>query len=143
MKEGLEISRGGKLILNTIKDELFPCIKNLKDLIIKIQKCHIKFPLYSFELNKLEKEYLEVSEKFFTVSIKLQTPDILFKDLEEDPRYIVDYFQYKEAIGQTIVDGSKIIEIIDRTLDRKRQNIENNRALYISITAIVLSIIFS
>ncbi len=136
-----QISEGGKRILDTVQKELFPSLEKLKDILVRIQKVRISWQLYSLELHKLEKEYYQASSDFFSTVRKLQTPDILFSGLENNPQHIVDYFQFQGAFQNNIAQGINYIEIIDRTLDRKAQNIQNNRIFLISITAIVISLI--
>mgnify|MGYP001561891979 CR=1 FL=1 len=137
----IPVSEGGKRILNTIKDELFPVIKRLKDILVRVQKVRISYQLYSTTLSNLETEYALVSGDFFEVVRKLQTPDLLFKGLVDNPQYVADYFQYQEAFQKNIEQGLNYVEIIDRTLDRKIQNIQSNKTFLISVTAIVISIL--
>jgi len=135
----IPISEGGKRVLTTIKDELFPCINKLKDVLVRTQKVRISYQLYLKILTVLEKEYNEISSKFFDVVRKLDTPDILFLGLEDDKQNMVAYFQFQEGFKRTIDQGLTYVEIIDRTLDRKTQNIQNNRTFLISVLAIVIS----
>jgi hypothetical protein len=139
----LQITEGGKKILNTVSAELFPVVKRMKELLIKVQKCR-PFSLYSPELIELEKEYYEISAQFFTVATKLETPDILFEGFnKEKEEPMIAYFQYRGAFVQNIDEGAKYIEIIDRTLDRKNQNIQNFRTFIIAIIAVVVGIIWN
>lgn len=131
---------GQKIIMNTIQKELFPTLESLKELLVRIQKLRIIFPLYSKELSLIEKDYEKTAVAFFEVTRKLQTPDILFKDSKED-RNIVDYFQFRGAFVQNISEGASYIEIIDRTLDRKRGTIQNSRTLFLALSALVVSIL--
>lgn len=137
----IPLSEGGKIMLNIVKDELFPLQNDLKNLLLDIQKCRIKLPFYSKKLNLLENKYFELSIKFFDIVRKLETPDILFKGLKDDPLNIANYFQFHEAISKNINDGSKYIEIIDRTLDRKKEMVQNFRTLILAFAAIIISII--
>jgi len=138
----LKISEGGKRILNTCQKELFPTINKLKELLISIQKCRISYQLYSSNLNKLEKEYYEISLNFFEVSRKLETPDIIFEGLEGEAQYMADYFQYQNAFLQNLSDGKNYVEIIDRTLDRKSQSIQNNRTFLLAVVAIIVALLW-
>lgn len=136
------ISEGGKRILNSVKDELFPLLEKTKDVMVRIQKIRISHQLNSPRLNELENEYSDIMARFFEVVRKLQTPDILFMGLkQEDTQNIVDYFNYQNAFQKNIEQGLNYVEIIDRTLDRKMQNIQNNRAFLFSILAIIISIL--
>ena len=128
--------------MNTVHKELFPTLESLKELLIRTQKLRIVFPLYSKELVLIEKEYRQTAVDFFEVTRKLQTPDILFKDSKED-KNIVDYFQFRGAFVQSISEGSSYVEIIDRTLDRKRETIQNSRTLFLALLALVVSIVVS
>ncbi|HEY9584793.1 MAG TPA: hypothetical protein VJI33_04435 [Candidatus Paceibacterota bacterium] len=141
MNEQYKVSDGGKKILNTVKDELFPILNQLKDLLVSIQKCRINFSIYSKELSDLELKYSDLATSFFTVTKKLKTPDILFSGLDDNPQNIADYFQFQDAFSLSIEEGTKYVEIIDRTLDRKSQNIQNFRTIILAFTAIVISII--
>lgn len=136
----IPVNEGAKRILNTLKDELFPLSNQLKELLLKIQRLRIKFPIYSKSLNDLELEYFALSEKFFTITQKLETPDILFVGLEGS-QPMIDYFQYEATISKTISETSKYVEIIDKTLDRKNQTIQNFRTLSLAIIAIAISIL--
>lgn len=142
MQNELKVSEGGKRILNTCQKELFPTLNKLKELLISIQKCRISFQLYSRQLDKFEKDYHNVSLVFFEVSRKLETPDIIFEGLSGEAQYIADYFQYQNAFLQNLADGRNYVEIIDRTLDRKNQNIQNNRTFLLAIIAIVVSLLW-
>jgi hypothetical protein len=139
--EQIPLSDGGKIMLNIVKDELFPLQNDLKNLLLDTQKCRISLPFYSKKLNSLENKYFELSIKFFDIVRKLETPDILFKGLKDDPLNIANYFQFHEAISKNINEGSKYIEIIDRTLDRKKEIIQNFRTLILAFVAIIISII--
>ncbi len=136
----IPISIGGKKILNTVKDELFPIINDLKSILISVQRIRISYQLYSLDLSKTEKEYTQEVVKFFEVVRKLQTPDLLFEGLDGDFQNMADYFQYQGAFQKVIEQGLNYVEIIDRTLDRKTQNIQSNRVFLISVIAIVISI---
>jgi len=138
----IPVSTGGRRILNTVKEELFPVIDRLKDILVHVQKVRISYQLYSPILSNLEKEYTQVSADFFEVVRKLQTPDVLFDGLSDNPQNIVDYFQYQGAFQKNIEQGLNYVEIVDRTLDRKTQSIQNTRTFLISIIAIVVSILF-
>lgn len=142
-RQQIPVTPGLRRILSTIKDELFPQIDNLKNLLVEIQSCRISYQLYSSRLSSLEKKYSNVSEDFFEVVKKLETPDILFKGVEGGERNIADYFQFQGAFKQNISEGVGYIEIIDRTLDRKIGTIQNTRTFLISIVALVVSIYFA
>lgn len=142
-QQSIPITPGQRIIMQTVKDELFPCIEKLKDLLVEIQKCRISYQLYSPKLIDIESSYYEISESFFEVVKKLETPDILFKNADGGERNIVDYFQFRGAIKDNIAEGLNYVEIIDRTLDRKAGTIVNNRTFLISIIAVIISIYFA
>ncbi len=129
-------------MLDAVKDELFPVSKNLKELLIDVQKYRIKFPIFSKHLSILENRYEEVSKNFYAIVKKLETPDDLFEGLENNPQDIASYFQFQPAISKSIQEASKYIEIIDRTLDRKRERIQNFRTLLLAVIAIIVSVFF-
>ena len=137
----IHISEGGKRVLTTVKDELFPCINKLKDVLVSTQKIRISYQLYSPVLVSLEKEYIKICSEFFEIVRKLDTPDILFQGLQKNDQNIVAYFQFQEGFKRSIDKGLNYVEIIDRTLDRKTQNIQNNRTFLISVLAIVISVL--
>lgn len=141
--ENTSISKGTKILLDTIQQELFPVLNELKQLLVDIQGLRITFPLYSKELSKYEVVYQDIAKRFFIVVQKLETPDILFKDLPHNPQDIAGYFQFEGAVGKNINEGSRYVEIIDRTLDRKRQTIFNSWTLFLAVLAIVISVIFA
>jgi hypothetical protein len=142
MTDQIHISEGGKRILNTVKDELFPLTEKLKDLLIRAQRIRSTFfETNSRKLFELEAEHSQVSADFFVVATKLQTPDILFKGIKDDPQNIADYYQFQVAFQKNIDQGIGYMEIIDRTLDRKIQNIQNKITLAISIIAILVAIL--
>jgi len=137
------IRPGQRKIMVTVKDELFPQIEKLKDLLVKIQSCRISNQLFSIIMNNLENEYSMVSSNFFEVVKKLETPDILFQGVDGGDQNMIDYFQFRGAFKDNISEGLNYIEIIDRTLDRKFGVIVNNRTFLISIVAIIISIYFA
>src|SRR3970040_1750600 len=92
----ISISEGGKRILNTVQDELFPVLNRLKELLLSVQKCRTMIPIYSPKLNRLESEYSDVSSEFFTVVRKLETPDILFENLDKNSQNIASYFSFQD-----------------------------------------------
>lgn len=139
----IPVTPGQRIILNTVKDELFPQINNLKTILVEIQACRISYQLYSSKLSALVERYSNVSKNFFEVVKKLETPDILFERVEGEERNIVDYFQFQGAFKQNISEGVGYVEIIDRTLDRKVGTIQNTRTFLISIIALVVSIYFA
>jgi hypothetical protein len=137
----IPISDGGKRILNTMKDEMFPIQNKLKELLVRIHKSRVNFSLFSKDLAIQSNEYESISTNFFEISQKLQTPDILFLGLKNNAENIAAYFQYQQAVMQSIDEGSKYIEIIDRTLDRKLQTINNFRTQLLAVVAIIASLI--
>lgn len=139
--ETIPVSEGVKILLNTIQKELFPILNELKQLLVDIQELRIKFPLYSKKLNEYNKKYQQITKRFFTTVQKLETPDILFKDLPSNTQDMAGYFQFQGAMGKNIEEGSKYIEIIDRTLDRKSQNTFNSWTVFLAIVAIMISVI--
>ena len=139
--ENIPVSEGTKRIMETVHKELFPILNELKQLLVDIQGLRIVFPLYSKRLNKYDTQYQDIAKRFFIVVQKLETPDILFKDLPNNPQDIASYFQFEGAVSKNINEGSKYVEIIDRTLDRKRQTIFNSWTLFLAILAIVISIV--
>jgi hypothetical protein len=139
--ETIPVSEGVKILLNTIQKELFPILNELKQLLVDIQELRIKFPLYSKKLNEYNKKYQQITKRFFITVQKLETPDILFKDIPSNPQDMAGYFQFQGAMGKNIEEGSKYIEIIDRTLDRKSQNIFNSWTVFLAIVAIIISVI--
>jgi chromosome segregation ATPase len=139
-KNQIPVSEGTKRMLNLVKDEFFPITNEIKELLIEIQKIRIKIPIFSKKLNNLEKEYEDVSKRFYSVVKKLETPDDLFEGLESNQQDIVGYFQFQKPIANNINSSSKYIEIIDRTLDRKKERIQNFRTLVLAIVAIVISV---
>lgn len=134
---------GQKKIMSTIQDELFPEMDKLKDLMIEVHECRISYHAYSSKLQKLEKEYSKTSKRFFSVVKKLQTPDDLFEGVDGGMKNMADYFQFKGAFQKNIEQGMNYIEIIDRSLDRKLGAIYSNRAFYLSLLAILISVIFA
>ncbi len=141
--ENIPISEGTKILLNTIQQELFPVLNELKQLLVDIQGLRITSALYSKELSKYEAAYQDLAKRFFIVVQKLETPDILFKDLPHNPQDIAGYFQFEGAVGKNLNEGSRYVEIIDRTLDRKRQTIFNSWTLFLAVLAIVISVVFA
>jgi hypothetical protein len=142
MHEKLNISEGGRIILNTVKDELFPLTEKLKNILVRVHSYRSTLlETNSKQLYEIESEYSRVSADFFVVTTKLQSSDLLFKDLPGEPQNIADYFQYQDAFQKNIDQGIGYIEIIDRTLDRKIQDIHNKVTLVISILAILISIL--
>lgn len=141
MTNELKISKGTKRILDTMQQDLFPSLSRLRELLVRIQKFRISSQLYSTELHKLELEYSGISTSFFTIVKKLETPDILFEGLEGESQNMIDYFQWQNAFSKNLDEGSKYIEIIDRTLDRKNQSIQNNRTFVFALLAIFISLI--
>ncbi len=134
------VTEGVKLILKTVKDELFPVIGELKDVLIHIQKIRISYQIHSPALRALENKYTRTAAIYFEVVRKLQAPDILFAGMQNNDENMIGYFQYQGAFQKNIDEGISCIEIIDRTLDRKSQNIQNNRTFLLSIVAIITSI---
>lgn len=137
----IHLSKGAKHILDTVQKDLFPCIEKLKDVLVRTQKVRVSYQLYSRTLYSLDKEYNDVCSGFFDVVRKLDTPDILFHDLDNDAENMAAYFQFRGGFKSNIDQGLNYIEIIDRTLDRKTQNIQNNRTFLISLIAIVISLL--
>jgi len=141
MENNIPLSEGTKILLDTIQKELFPILNDLKQLLVDIQGLRITFPLYSKRLNIYNIKYQTIAKSFFTVVQKLETPDILFKDLPKNHKAIASYFQFHEAMSKNIGEGSRYVEIIDRTLDRKRQTIFNSWTIFLATLAIVISLI--
>lgn len=141
--ENIPVSEGTRKMMETVQNELFPILNELKQLLIDIQNLRVVFPLYLKDLNKINNKYGEIAKRFFIVVQKLETPDILFEGLPKNNQDIASYFQFQGAISKHISEGSKYIEIIDRTLDRKRQTIFNSWTLFLAILAIAVSIIFT
>lgn len=142
-QQSMKITPGQRKILDTVKDELFPQVDNLKSILVDIQACRISYQLYSLKLSSLEKRYSKVLKDFFEVVKKLETPDILFEGVGGGERNIVDYFQFQGVFKQNISEGIGYVEIIDRTFDRKVGTIQNTRTFLISIIALGVSICFA
>ncbi len=126
--------------MNTVKDELFPVLNDLNQLMLEIHSLRIVFPLYSSELKKYDSKYQDIAGKFFTIVQKLETPDILFEGLPENPQDIASYFQLEAAFRKNIARGSRYIELLDRILDRKRQTIFNSWTLLLGAIAILVGL---
>ena len=140
----IPVTNSERRILEVVKDELFPQIEDLKKVMVDLQSCRISWQVFSKRISKLEKDYSEVSGRFFGVVRKLETPDILFSGLEvEDVSNMSAYFNYQHAFKQNLSEGIGFVEIIDRTLDRKIGRINNNRTLWLAIVAIMISIYFT
>lgn len=137
------VSQGTQRILVAVQSELFPAIKELRELLLETQKIKIPYFLFSNELTKRKLGYTEVTTRFFTVVKKLETPEILFEGLTNDMEYMSDYFQLQGAFLSNIETGLRYVEIIDRTLDRKSQDIQNNRTITLAFIAILISIIIN
>ena len=137
----IPISDAGRVILNTVKDELFPLTNELKDILVQTQQVRISYQVYSERVNKLDKRYSELCTKLFVVIRKLETPDILFEGLGDTPQHMIDYFNFQQATQKSINDAVNYVEITDRTLDRKMQSIQNNRTMLVSLIAVLISII--
>lgn len=140
MSNQIPVSEGTKRMLDTFQKELLPALDSMRKLVIEVQSCRITFPFYSHKLTVLQKKYNEISIEFFNVVRKLETPDILFKDISENPQNIASYLQFQPAMSKSIADGSNYIEILDRALDRKNESIQNTRTLAIAMIAIFISI---
>lgn len=141
----IPLSVGGQVMLNVVHKELLPMLNKIRELLINIQKCDIKCPLYSRELNDLEKNYINVVSAFFLIIKKIESPDELFKGLEikqDDFQHIADYFQFQPAISKSVAEGFGYIEIADRTLDRKKQTIQNTRSFLLAVISILIAIIW-
>lgn len=134
-----------RIIVETLGKELFPSLEKLKDLLIRIQNCRIPYYFFSIELNKLEKEYFNAASNFFLIDKKLKTPNLLFglenSTMAVTDSYMIEYFKFQGAFNPTLAEGMKYIEIIDRTLDRKNQTMQNNRTFTLALTAIVVSLL--
>lgn len=134
----IPITSSEQRILMVVKEELFPQIEKIKKLMVDIQTCRTTYQLYSKQLNELEREYTSISKEFFSVVRKLETPDILFVDINDDNSNVVAYFKYKQGFSQSISEGVGYIEVVDRTLDRKLGKINNNRTLLIALAAVLI-----
>ena len=136
----IELTNGQQIIMRTIMVELRPPLESLKKLVVKIHKLRLSFQLYSNELLLIEKEYAEISTAFFEATRKLQSPELLFENSDND----CDMFSYMTNQGlfiPKISEGVAYIEIIDRTLDRKLQTIQNSRALVLALSALVIGLL--
>ena len=134
----IQITISEHKVLMVVKDELFPQIEKIKKLMVDIQACRITYQLYSKQLNKLEKDYTILSKEFFGVVRKLETPDLLFESMGDSDSNAVAYFKFQTGFGKTISEGVGYIEVIDRALDRKLGQINNNRTLLIALIAILI-----
>ncbi|GEM_PF-1802394 len=140
-------SPAARRILITVKDELFPILNKLRDLLVRVQKCRIGYQLYSPELRALDVEYSIVSGEFFVLHKKMSTPDLLFEGLSETtdasshpaPQLVFEYNRFQFAFSKLLDEGVSYTEIIDRTLDRKTQSLNNNRTFSLAVIAIFVS----
>ncbi len=129
-------------IFETFKDELHEPLEKLKELFVTSQKIRITANLYSRKLSQLEREYSTVLPELFEVIRKLDTPDLLFKDLDvNDGERLGAYFSAKPAIQSATAEVMKYTEVIDKAIDRKNQTIHNNRTLIASVVALFLSVV--
>src|ERR1700733_7009661 len=128
----IPVSEADKRILETIRTEFFPALNKIKDLLTRIQSTRLVFFLYSPGLSKLEQEYFEISQALFVIDRKLTTPDILFEGLSNIDEGAAAYFRFNEAIKKGLAEATGYIEIVDRTLDRKKQTLQNNRTLLLA-----------
>jgi hypothetical protein len=136
----IPVSQPEKRILETFRVEFFPEIQKLKDVLIRIQGCKLYMRLYSPQLPTLEQEYLNTVSKLFLIDRKLTTLDVLFEGLTNTAENMQAYFKYQVMIKEKLSEMSSYIEIIDRTLDRKKQTLQNNRTLVIAVVALIVGL---
>ncbi|MFH1656163.1 MAG: hypothetical protein ABH956_00105 [Candidatus Nealsonbacteria bacterium] len=132
------------------KDELFPCISEINKLAIDVSKFRSSFwgDLSKNKILKLENRYKDISVKFINLYHKWNTPDILFKDLNQNPKdiekdgkIIADYFSTNQAVMKHINESFRLLGYIDKILTGQDTAFYNRVSIALAIIAVTISII--
>ncbi len=141
---------GGKAIMRLMSEEVFPVKKEIQDLSVEIADYKQGFlnSFYRKRLSELEERYRLVYKRFLNSYRAYQTPDILFKDSNIDPKtdpqkmatVMADYMGSQAAVAPHFVAGFGLFEVMDRTLNRCRQSADQRVTISISVIAILISV---
>lgn len=136
---------GADILLKAMLDDFFPLEKKINSCLVEIQKIRIPYYfLFSKKLNDLTVKYENLSAEYFSLVNVINNPDLLFENFKDKnkgvPDYMIGYMQFKPGIQNNINQVNINLEIIDRTLDRKHQNLQNKITLFLAVFSIVLGV---
>jgi len=140
-----------KTIENFLNDRLIPQVNALESLAVAVQRLKIgTFGVFHRkQLAALEQDFREKSKQFLTLNHIYSDPDKLFADLKLDPQkdaerikdLQADYENSKTLVNYHMKRGFRMLELLQRQLDRYHRSADQRLAVFLSILAITASVI--
>lgn len=155
MSESSQQEESGKIMVTFVKDKLLPAVTDLEKFTVKVADYNSTLfnSFFRGGLRRLNLDYKNKNREFFTLYHLYSTPDELFKDIiikndkieqgpnEQSKKIMANYMSMRPATMNSFGDGFKLLEIIDRHLNRYSQSADQRVATTLSILAITVSII--
>jgi len=139
--------------MDHLSKQVFPIVKEIQKLSLEIGDYRQDFinSFFRGRLSELQGKYQVVNKKFLQAYHIYQTPDELFKDVildqEKDKEKIAimisDYMNTKNPIMPHFQEGFGLLEVMDRNLARYSQSADQRVSVFLSITAITISVILA
>ncbi len=140
----------GKEILTFTKDEMFPCLEDIRKLAVEVSGARLKYVeiFYNQRLRGQRKKYGKSFRDFLTLHRKWSTPDILYEAIKVNPRDSVkaarmmqDYMNSAPAVKPHLDEGFRLLNQIDKALTNQETASYNRITVLLSLLAITISIV--
>jgi len=147
-----QTKEGGDTIARFTKDELLPLTARIETLAIQVSQFRVGFwgSFLRYKFTRLEDSYKDISVNFINAYHKWNTPDILFKELNTNPKdnpsfggVMADYFQSQQAVMWHFNEGFRLLSYIDRILTEQSTAAYNRISISLALLAIAISIIIN
>lgn len=139
--------------MNHLSERVFPVVKEIQKLSLEIGDYKQSFvnSFFRNRLAELQEKYRLVNKKLLQAYHIYQTPDELFKDNILDQKndqqeiavMLSDYMSTKNVIMPHFQEGFLLLEVMDRNLARYSQSADQRVSIFLSITAITISVILA
>jgi hypothetical protein len=140
-----------KILEDFVHGQLMPAIQDLNTLSVNVARYRMTF-LHSFKrrkVNHIEKQYQEQNKNFLVLYFLYNNPNKLFASLKLDPKndeallkdIMDDYRMSGDIVLTNFKQGFRMLEIIDRQLNRYYQSADQRIAIIFSMTAITVSLL--
>ena len=134
-----------QVVLAFLRDELQPIILNLHALAQRASSLDTGFweSFTQKEIRAAESSYGEAMQRFMAAYKKWYFPDEMFATA--GPAYTADtlanYMAMRPALAEHVHEGFRLLEYIDRIISGHKSVAYNRVAIFLSITAITVSVI--
>ncbi len=147
----LYTEESGETIQKFLNTQIMPTVTDLEKLALSVSRYKPSFTKAVFRrnLSYLEEEFREVSKNFLSLYYIYKNPDKLFADLKLDPqkdkekikKLNEDYKTSRFVVIDHLDRGFRLMEMVERQLDRYHRSADQRLAVVLSIIAITASVV--